>query len=65
MALKFVHLTIINVGYKVYNQCLFLRILSVGVLDLLASAMCIFKPQRWFSVGKFKYKPGYNPCDLL
>ena len=39
MALKFVHLTIINVGYKVYNQCLFLRILSVGVLDLLASAM--------------------------
>ena len=39
MALKFVHLTIINVGYKVYNQYLFLRILSVGVLDLLASAM--------------------------
>ena len=40
MALKFVHLTIINVGYKVYNQYLFLRILSVGV-----QVQCIFKPK--------------------
>ena len=26
---------------------------------------CVILPPRWLSSARFKYKPGYRPCDLL